>query len=164
MKCCVSVRECSAGRKCSTSGCSPMARWSSSPGGIWLGRCSVTPATSGAFCARQTSPKSWSLGESTGKCTRIFPSFCRPRPRSEKSFSKRQPDHSGVGIYAAVYPVAAGGKAGASSHRPAKWNTEKPHHRPGGVPISRPLLCGTSLDSRAGWMKMNSPSKPLASG
>ena len=32
------------------------------------------------------------------------------------------------------------------------------------VPIPRPLLCGTSLDYRAGWTKMSRPSKPLVSG
>ena len=32
------------------------------------------------------------------------------------------------------------------------------------VPIPRHLLCGTSLDSRAGWTKMSRPSKPLVSG
>src|SRR5699024_3498545 len=42
---------------------------------------------------------------------------------------KRQPDYPGVGIYAAVYPFAAFGKAGARPHCPAKWNTEKPHYR-----------------------------------
>ena len=54
-----------------------------------LGRYFVTPSTSGASCARQTSPKSWNPGESTKKCTRICPSFYRPRPQSEKSFSKK---------------------------------------------------------------------------
>ena len=43
---------------------------------------------------------------------------------------KRQPDYPGVGIYAAVYPFAAFGKAGARPHCPAKWNTKKPHYRP----------------------------------
>ena len=88
VKCCVSVRECSAGRKCSTLEYSPMARWSSSPGGIGLGRYFVIPSTSGASCGRQTSPKSWN-GWSTKKCTQICPSSYRPRPQSEKSFSKK---------------------------------------------------------------------------
>ena len=50
--------------------------------------------------------------------------------RAKNHSQKRQPDHPGVGIYAAVYPVAAGGKIGACPHCPAKWNTEKPHYRP----------------------------------
>ena len=53
-----------------------------------VGPVSVTPSTSGASFGRQTSPKSWN-GGSTKKCTRICPSFYRPRPRSEKSFSKK---------------------------------------------------------------------------
>ena len=81
-------RECSAGRKCSTLEYLPMARWSSSPGGIGLGRYFVIPSTSGASCGRQTSPKSWN-GGTTKKCTRICQSIFRPRPRSEKSFSKK---------------------------------------------------------------------------
>lgn len=88
VKCCVSVRECSAGRKYSTLEYSPIARWSSSPGGIGLGRYFVIPSTSGASCGRQTSPKSWN-GGTTKKCTRICPSFYRPRPQSEKSFSRK---------------------------------------------------------------------------
>lgn len=53
-----------------------------------VGRCSVIPSTSGASCGRQTSPKSWN-GWSTKKCTQICPSSYRPRPQSEKSFSKK---------------------------------------------------------------------------
>ena len=45
-------------------------------------------------------------------------------------YQKRQPDHPGVGVYAAIYPFSAYGKAGVRPHCSAKWNTEKPHYRP----------------------------------
>ena len=45
-------------------------------------------------------------------------------------YQKRQPDHPGVGVYAAIYPFSAYGKAGVRPHCSAKWNTEKPHDRP----------------------------------
>ena len=130
-RCCVSVRVCSVGRKCSTSGYSPMARWSSSPGGIGLGRCSVTPPTSGAFLRTANKPKKLGPWREYGEVYPNQPIFSTAQGHRAKNRSqKRQPDHSGVGIYAAVYPVAAGGKAGACPHCTAKWNTEKPHYRP----------------------------------
>ena len=113
------------GEKCSTLEYSPMARWSSLPGGIRSGRCFVIPSTSGGFLRTANKAQKLEPWREYKKCTRICPSFYRPRPRSEKSLSKDSPDHSGGQCLHRRLPFAACGKAGARPHCPAKWNTEK---------------------------------------
>ena len=80
------------------------------------------------FLRTQTSPKSWN-GGSTTKYTRSA-LLSTVQGHGSKNYSeKRQPDHPGVGVYAAIYPFSAYGKAGVRPHCPAKWNG-KPHYRP----------------------------------
>ena len=125
VKCCVSVRECSAGRKCSTLEYSPMARWSSLPGGTGLGRCSVIPSTLGLPSDGKQAQKAGMAGVQRSIPESALLSTVQGHG-AKNYYQKRQPDHPGVGVYAAIYPFSAYGKAGVRPHCSAKWKRKSP--------------------------------------
>ena len=127
----------------------------SSPGGSELGRFFVIPSTSGASLGQQR-PKKLEWREYKEVYPNL-PIFLPSRPRSEKSFSKRQPDNPGGGIYTGR--SRSWRKSWGPAHIVLQNGTRK--STPERVPIPRRSFCGTNLDYRAGWTKMSRPSKPL---
>lgn len=100
------------------------------------------------FLRTANKPKSWN-GESTKKCTRICPSSYRPRPQSKNHSQK-----DSLTILGAVFtPPFTLSQLAENWGLPAlscKMEHGKAPLQAERVPIPRHLLCGTSLDSRAG--------------
>lgn len=143
VKCCVSVRECSAGRTCSTLEYSPMARWSSSPGGIGLGRYFVIPSTSGASCGRQTSPKA-----GMARVQRSVPEFAHlPTAQGHRAKIILKKDSLTIlGRYLRRrLPCRSWRKNWGLPALSCKMEHGKAPLQAERVPIPRHLLCGTSL-------------------
>ena len=117
------------GEKMQHIGYSPTARWSLSPGGMGSGRCSVTPPTSGAFCARPISPKSWN-----GGVQRSVPGSAH-LSAAQGHGAKNHSQKDSLTILGSVFTPPftlsqLAEKLGARPHCAAKRDAEKPNYRP----------------------------------
>ena len=83
-----------------------------------------------------------------------------------KNYSqKRQPDHPGVGVYAAILPFLSLRKSWGPPAFVLQNGTRKSPITGRGSPYTQALALWDELEAnRAGWTKMSRASKPLVSG